>query len=114
MRAADTSRSERTPYSLVVQFDCYDEPNRLYSAYHPELLGCRGQGRTPEEAIASLDEAREHYLDALARAGVSPPPPIVIRMRADASPLLLPDQERVGEQVSPVSEGGLLHLVSGG
>lgn len=55
-----------------------EEPG-LYTATHPELLGCRGQGATPDEARADLDEAREMYLEALREAGIDPPAPMVLR-----------------------------------
>jgi predicted RNase H-like HicB family nuclease len=47
----------------------------LYTAIHPQLLGCRGQGATAEEAMADLDVARGAYLAALARAEVEAPRP---------------------------------------
>lgn len=62
-------------YSRIVERDA----DGLYTATHPELLGCRGQGVTPDEAIADLDECRALYLEALAAAGVPAHAPFVLR-----------------------------------
>lgn len=62
-------------YAILIEWD----GSGLYTATHPELLGCRGQGATQEEAMRDLEEARELHLKALVDAGVEPPQPIVLR-----------------------------------
>lgn len=46
-----------------------------FVAPHPEMLGCMAQGWSREEALRSLDEAREMYLRSLERDGLPIPQP---------------------------------------
>lgn len=46
-----------------------------YEAYYPDLLGCRAQGDTPEEAKAALAAAKRQYLEILLGQGDEPPKP---------------------------------------
>lgn len=47
----------------------------VYVARHPALRGCMSHGDTPEEAIASLSEALELWLEAAREGGIQVPPP---------------------------------------
>jgi hypothetical protein len=49
------------PYSTCWTEDKYG-PDNCYVAWHPELTGCMAQGWTVQEALRSLDDARELYL----------------------------------------------------
>lgn len=48
---------------------------QCFVASHPDLPGCMAQGWTREEAVRSLDEAREMYLRSLERDGLPIPEP---------------------------------------
>lgn len=65
------------PWSQLVIYETDDDGNQFYTATHLELLRCRGQGKTPGEAIVSLREARELYLQALVESGIAVPEPRV-------------------------------------
>ncbi len=62
-------------YPTVVMAEVREDGSVCYEAYHPDLLGCRAEGDTPEEAKASLDEVRRGYLEILIARGVEPPLP---------------------------------------
>ncbi len=46
----------------------------VFVACCPELPGCVSQGMSQSEARANLEEARQGYLECLARCGESVPP----------------------------------------
>jgi len=46
-----------------------------FVAYNPEIPGCMAQGRTPEEAVESLVEAREMCIEGMLEYGVPVPEP---------------------------------------
>lgn len=71
----DISEYPDLPWSQIVIYETDDGGNQFYTAANPELLRCRGQGQTPEEAIASLREARELYLQALVECVIEIPQP---------------------------------------
>lgn len=61
-------------YTAVVEADtCAEEP--CFTAVHPELPGCRGQGRTPAEAVSDLAAARYDYIASLIEDGLEVPLP---------------------------------------
>lgn len=64
------------PYSVVVVRDI-DTTGAvpLYVAYHPELVGCMAQGYTPDEAKASLNDARIDYIEHFLDHGLDVPGP---------------------------------------
>ena len=62
-------------YPAVVVAEVREDGSLCYEAYHPDLLGCRAEGDTPEEAKASLDEVRRGYLEILITRGMEPPLP---------------------------------------
>ena len=67
------------PYSVIVQRMATTQDNVTYSASHPELPGCRGQGDTPQAAKDDLAEARRLYIEDLLESGERPPVPRVYR-----------------------------------
>ena len=76
MTKVAAKRGEGMPnYQVWVSFDV---TTGHFEAWCPELPGCRAMGCTVEEARASLDEARELYLSALAEEGMPVPPPRVL------------------------------------
>lgn len=79
----DVSEYLDLSWSQVVIYEVDDEGNQFYTATHPELLWCRGQGQTPEEAIVSLREARELYLQALVECDIAVPKPRVFCQEDD-------------------------------
>lgn len=62
------------PYAVRVEEDHCDG-QICYMAYHPELPGSMAQGNTPEEAVASLKEARADYIRVLLKRGLEIPLP---------------------------------------
>lgn len=87
MATVDVSRYLDLPYALEVRLEIDTEGRRFYTATHPELLGCRSQGTTPDEAVEALREARELYLGALIEAGLDVPPPKVLTPQRQLRPL---------------------------
>ncbi len=63
------------PYRVEVVAERLSNGEWVYVASHPELDGCMTHGESPKEAIASLRDARELYLQALARRGLPIPRP---------------------------------------
>jgi predicted RNase H-like HicB family nuclease len=51
------------------------EPEGGYTALHPDLKGCVAVGETPEEALASLEEARRLWLEVAHERGDEIPLP---------------------------------------
>ena len=78
MEQADTSRPNILRYQVLVVRETDEKGRRFYVAMHPELNGCIAQGATPEEARASLEEARELFLSVMEASGLTPPPPQAI------------------------------------
>lgn len=63
------------PYTVVVVKDLTTEDEPAYLALSPELEGCMGQGRTKEEAVENLSEARIDYIQSLLEDGLPVPAP---------------------------------------
>ncbi len=59
------------PYELV-----RDEDQGGYFASHPDLDGCVGEGETAQEAVESLDVARELWIEARLEGGFPVPEPL--------------------------------------
>lgn len=62
------------PYAVVVE-ESELSGNLSFTAYHPELRGCRGQGWTREEAAADLNAARRDLIETLLERGYPVPLP---------------------------------------
>jgi antitoxin HicB len=75
VEATRLSAAMTLPYRLEVFAERDEDGDLFYVAHHPELRGCLAQGRTPEEAVASLREARELYLQSLIEDGLEVPLP---------------------------------------
>lgn len=75
MEAIDTSTYRGLPYRVEIDWEKDEKGNSYYVARHPELDGCMAQGQTREEALASLHEARELYIQALLKRGIEVPRP---------------------------------------
>ena len=63
------------PYSPVVVPDETTTGEACYLASIAELPGCESHGRTPEEALMNLREAKELYLQSLIEDGIEPSAP---------------------------------------
>jgi antitoxin HicB len=69
---------ERIPMGYPVIFHPVEiiDGKPCYCVYHPDLPGCMSDGETPEEAVASLAEARELWIEVAREGGcVIPEPP---------------------------------------
>jgi len=72
--AQEIAACAQLPYAIHIEPDEADGV-LCYVAYHPELPGCMAQGRTPLEAVVSLQEAREMCLAGLLRHNQPIPEP---------------------------------------
>lgn len=52
-------------YSLRIEQDEYTTGGKCFMAYHPELVGCKSQGDTIQEAVANLENALTDYIDVM-------------------------------------------------
>jgi predicted RNase H-like HicB family nuclease len=59
------------PYLVVKDTTTTGQP--CFVATHPDLDGCMTSGRTPDEAVRNLDDARELYLADLRARGLPVP-----------------------------------------
>lgn len=77
------------PYGVnVIHEESGDAPP--YVAFIRELPGCMAQGRTPDEALQELHEAKYLFLEAMLAHGVPIPAPIPV-----AQPPLLQAEFRI-------------------
>jgi len=53
-------------YTIVLE---YDEEIDEYAALVPALPGCTSQGKTPEKALANVQEAIRGHIEALRQLG---------------------------------------------
>jgi len=53
----------------------YSDENGAYIADIPDLESCSAFGRTPEEALAEVERAKEAWLEAARAEGKPVPPP---------------------------------------
>ena len=56
-------------FKVLVEEDAFEDGRRAFHASCPALKGCHTWGHTPEEALASIREAVELYVEDLAAAG---------------------------------------------
>lgn len=64
------------PYDVEVINDQTTDGLPIYMAKTPELRGCMAQGRTIDEAIANLAEARIDYIESLLDDDLPVPDPV--------------------------------------
>ncbi len=64
-------------YPVIIKESEYTDGTPSFTAVHPDLPGCRGQGDTREQAQADLAEARRVHLEGLIEDGIEPPLPTV-------------------------------------
>jgi predicted RNase H-like HicB family nuclease len=63
------------PYTVEVALDETTDGEPVYLARVPELEGCIAQGRTMDDALESLREAKADYITSLLEDGVNVPLP---------------------------------------
>ena len=63
------------PYGVVVDRDETTDGEQIYLASNPELPGCLAHGKTKEEAVENLRDARTEYVLSLLEDGLQVPPP---------------------------------------
>ncbi len=69
MRNAENSMKKN--FRIALQYD----PDGYWIAEHPELLGCKADGETPQEALSSLEVARELWIESRLATGLDVPEP---------------------------------------
>ncbi|MBA4375271.1 MAG: hypothetical protein C0401_03745 [Anaerolinea sp.] len=62
-------------YTIEVINDLDQEDGYIYLAKNPELFGCMGQGKTIDEALENLRDARIEYIGSLLEDGLPVPAP---------------------------------------
>lgn len=62
-------------YPTVIMPDTYPDGTPAWVASHPDLPGCTGHGKTPEEARNELAHARRAYVQHLKATGREVPIP---------------------------------------
>jgi predicted RNase H-like HicB family nuclease len=70
-----TARPESSGYYRVVLTQESDEKGEIWTAEHPELLGCHVVARTGSEALRNLMSAREEWIERAKTHGRSFPSP---------------------------------------
>lgn len=75
-------------YARRFERDTLSDGSEVWLVRAPELPGCKAQGRTMDEANASLEDCIVDYKAAMAEWGleVAPEPTNVIRMEIDFTP----------------------------
>jgi antitoxin HicB len=63
------------PYRIVLVRDQWDDGTEGWFAHVDELPGCMSQGRTPDEAIASVRDAMEGWISVALEDGREVPRP---------------------------------------
>ena len=63
------------PYTTKIERDVLSDGTSIYLASNPELEGCKSQGKTVEEALNNLADARIDYIYSLLEDGLSVPVP---------------------------------------
>jgi predicted RNase H-like HicB family nuclease len=63
------------PYTAIVTPDEDMSGEPCYRAEHPQLPGCMSHGKTPEEAIQNLEDAKRLYIETRLELGAEIPEP---------------------------------------
>lgn len=83
---AKAEKLAERPYVTEVMLDETTDGQHIYVARAPELEGCMAQGKTDEEAVLSLSEARIDYIHSLLEDGLPiPHPRYIAAMTVSAS-----------------------------
>jgi len=64
-------------YAFMVEEDVLSDGSPIFLTSNPELEGCKSQGRTIDEAIFNLAEARIDYIYSLLEDGLPVPQPVI-------------------------------------
>jgi len=88
-------------YSATLQYD----PEGYWIAEHPELPGCRADGETAQEALASLEISRELWIESRLASGLDVPAPAEIPQYSGKLLLRLPKSLHRDLAVEAEAEG---------
>jgi antitoxin HicB len=67
----DAAETENKHYRVALRYD----PEGYWVAEHPELAGCVADGATEQEALTSLELARELWIESRRATGLPVPEP---------------------------------------
>lgn len=73
------------PYFAIVTPDEDMSGTPCYRAEHPQLPGCMSHGRTQEEALQNLADAKRLYLETRLKLGLEIPEPAVMTVTTYSS-----------------------------
>gem|GEM_PF-1542554 len=71
----EAKRYSQYNYVVVLNSDILCDGSLIWVAKHPELPGCKAQGRTQADALHELADARIDYIEAMLVRGESVPQP---------------------------------------
>ena len=77
-RRDEAENLARQPYSVLVIRNTTDQGDLFFLAVNSELEGCIAHGKTSEEAIENLSEARKDYLQVCLLSGTMIPIPAAL------------------------------------
>lgn len=84
--------SERL-YATRIQRDLLSDNSDIFVAYNPELKGCKAQGKTSDEALSNLADARFEYILSLLEDGLLVPEPLYFKTRTEPAPDIIASYE---------------------
>lgn len=94
------------PYAAIVTPDEDMNGAPCYRAEHPQLPGCMSHGKTPEEALQNLADAKRLYLETRIELGTEIPEPVVMTVTTCSSYqsyMIVPAMQTVVQNTLPTS-----------
>jgi predicted RNase H-like HicB family nuclease len=73
-------------YALKMEEDVLSDGSPIFLASNPELQGCKSQGRTIDEAVFNLAEARIDYIYSLLEDDLPVPEPVIVNTSTGTFP----------------------------
>ena len=74
-KMSDLEELVALPYDIVIIAEPQPDGSVVYMAEHPDLPGCQTHGKSEDEALLELGEARRLYIESLLERGLEVPRP---------------------------------------